>query len=61
MEITVADALRMLPSAIDLTRKLVTIISTNTAMSAEDEIAALEASRMRPSDELTGADAKQEG
>ena len=57
MEITVAEAIAMLPTVINLTAKLGKIISTNTAMSIEEEVKALEAARMRSSDEvITEAD-----
>jgi hypothetical protein len=52
MEITVADALAMLPKAIELAQKLATIISTNTEMSIDEEIAALEEARMKPSADI---------
>jgi hypothetical protein len=52
MEITVAQALAMLPTVFELGKKLTTIITTNTAMSAEEEIAALETARMRPAEEV---------
>ena len=62
MVITVATALEMLPEALSLAAKLATIIKTNSAMSVEEEITALEAARMKSSDEIiagagTGANA----
>ncbi len=52
MVITVAEALAMLPRAIDVAQKLATIISTDTPLSVDEEIAALEAARMRPSADI---------
>ncbi len=52
MEITVEEAITVLPTVINLTAKLGKIISTNTAMSIDEEVKALEAVRMRPSDEV---------
>ena len=52
MVITPAQALEALPAALSLAAKLVTIVKTDTAMSVEEEITALEAARMKTSDEL---------
>ena len=52
MVVTVEQAVNMLPAALNLVTKLEAIIADNTAMSADEEIAALEAARMRPSSEV---------
>jgi hypothetical protein len=53
--VTVEEALKALPAALNLANKLAAIITTSTPMSCEEEVAALNAARMRPSDEIIGA------
>ncbi len=62
MVVTVEQALVLLPIASRLLDKLRTVAETGTEMSIEEEIKALEAARMRPSDEvIADADAVSKG
>ncbi len=47
--LTVGDAIAVLPAVIALAQKVATIISTNTELSIDEELVALEAARMRSS------------
>ena len=60
--VTVEQAIILLPAAINLASKISTIIASNTPMSVEEEMTALEAARMRPSEEIIAeADAVSKG
>ncbi len=52
MEITIANALTMLPIFLDLAQKAYTVLSTGDPASIEEELARLDAARLRPSQEI---------
>ncbi|MDR2018552.1 MAG: hypothetical protein LBQ00_06755 [Syntrophobacterales bacterium] len=51
----IVTALEMLPAVLNLAVRLTTIVRTNTAMPVDEEIATLEAARMRSADDIITA------